>query len=373
MDRKLKELEEPLTVIVNKTTPRFSLPILKSTLESYSTLKKEAEKELYKNFLANKEDIITLITTYNEIAKMTSQYNKLFHKFNKSLRKFDFESEFIDSKKKEDFKILMSKFENVEYFVSQGRYLVHFDLFENNLLVLTNDLFFIGEKIKGDKYRLIKVFNYNVIQAVSLEDVLEIKTEKESFRFKKDKDSVLKIVSLVEEFNFQPQEFDQITEIKEMPSLEFYTKEDFIKNKHLDLSQTASFLVNKFIIGMKKINKISLTEKFLSDVFEYFWKFYDEQEELINDLQTLRAYILEEEIKFIFKYVEKRVFFVFNTQKTQNYLKLIKQKIKRNEVDFSYFMISLGFNDKEFKLNYENAKERIDDLLIDMKNTFVNK
>lgn len=370
MERKFKELEKPFSQIVNKSSPKFSLPIIKSNLELYSTIKKQIEKELYKNFLNNCDKIIHLLTSFNKVAKISAEYNNLLKKFNKSLNQFHNKYEYVDAKKRTDFQILMSKFENMEYFVSQGRYLIHFALFNNYILILTNDLLFIGEAVRGDKYKLFKVFNYNIIKVKAIDDVLEISTEKDSFRFQKDVESVLKVVSIVNEFNYKPVETNEEVEdkLEEIPLI--HCREDFMNYKNSNPLIIGYFLVNRFEYNLKRINKICLTEEFLHNVFEFFWKYYDEQEELISDMCSVKAFILEGEMKCLFKFIEKRVFYVFDPHKTTVYIDIIKKGMNRNGIDLSYFMTSLGFSNREFDLGIENAKERVADILNEMKISF---
>lgn len=392
---------------VNNGVVKFELSIIRAELEKCVKVRDEIQREMYKNFLQNSGGIIKMLKLHEDVAYSADEYNKLVDLYNEIVSSFQVKDDFVyvdEEKQKELLNVFSNFADDMTYFKSPSRYFVHSEVFpskKNVLVVLTNDLMFIGESEAIAGFRLQNAFNYSVIDVRREGKSVIIKSESHYYKLTKDEESASKIVNLHEEFTYKPlsvskkvdddeyndflmktEQYEKIERIRGKAP-EIYCRVDFKTcvgkmDPHTKMDFVAQFLNTRFEVGLLKINKIQFLKGLVDDVFEYFWAFQREQDELLGDIGSevgeigpYKALLIENRLGMAFKFLEKRIFYNFKINTNRDLLKIIEGKLVHGEIDLRFLMVYYDFiKDDYFRECVNNAKNRLRAVVDEMVREF---
>ncbi|KAL0265770.1 UNVERIFIED_CONTAM: hypothetical protein PYX00_011485 [Menopon gallinae] len=370
-----------LEEFVNSTITKFEPSVLQVELERCVAIKNEIEKELYNRFLEHSDKIMQALSLYDEME----------------------ESDFVyvdEEKQRELFSLFGTFSDDMRYFMSPTRYLVHYDMFTNGknvLVILSNDLVFVAESETKTGFKLLNAFNYNVVDIKRDKKSLIIRSDNHHYRLTKNEEHVSKIVNVYEELTFEPESIMQAEEAesdgledllieteqyeklqrihKKIPQI--YSKKELTTclgkmDADVKVPFVTDFLNARFEKGLQKTNKIQPLKSLVDDTFAYFWSFQDEQEDILRVLEddaTLvgpphRALLIEHQLGLVFKFLKKRVFYNFKIKANRDIQKLIERSLVRGSTDLRFFMAYFNFSiDDYFRGCIDNAKHRLESIV----------
>ena len=387
-----------LQEFVNSTVSKFEVSVLRAEKEKCVTAKSNIEKEFYSVFLDNLDEIVEMLGLYDKISYEIGEYNQLIKSYNDLVSSFEVREEHVhvDKERQDELFNLLDNFaDDMLYFKSQTRYLVHFDMFrrddKNVLVVLSNDLIIIGESRTNVEFRLLNVLNYSVVNIDGDGCDLTIKTDHDIYRLTKDEEAVAKMVGSYEELTFTPsgehdgaaedasveflvrtEQYERLErELGKVPQI--YTREQLrlCLGKMAPEMQTeakTSFLTSRFKAGLLRINKIRPLTSLVDEVFDYFWRFQEEQRSFLaefwggdGEAGPGRASLIQSELDMVSKFLEKRIFYNFEIKSNLDVMKKIEGRLANDDVDLRFFMSYFNFlRNKYFKARIEGAKSRLE-------------
>jgi hypothetical protein len=397
---------------LNETIPRYEHFLLETEKHNLQQVRNDIDAELFKSFLINSDSLLEVLNTYEETYKIVNRMLDLAEEYRRLRLEAEVKDEAAVNKEQvRKFRHLLDDFTgDTGVFATEKRYLVHFDVLteadgNEHVLVMTNDLLLIGKAEPGTgKYRLVNAYCYSILQMAVLEDgMLEIRVEPRTFRFRKDRESVDKILELFREQTYEyKEESSQIEDIPEddheldeflayageydaigdrlsLPKLKLYDKRHLtaylrkMAGFDQDISEHVfSFLEERFYVAISRINKVRTLDDLIGDVFERFVAFFNEQDSLIRELErigTVRrggvVLLLERQILQCFRMLESRIFNrEYQVKCMDSSLRLIEEKLRFRSCDFSYLM--RYFFDKKEKYEgmcVDSAKRDIERIL----------
>lgn len=302
--------------------------------------------------------------------------------------------------------------DNMDPFVTTGRFLIREDVFGELYCVLTNDLLFIGEENKEahdeggqPRYTLRSSFGTGVIDVARAEGCLRISTGTGlSYTLKGDEDELDEFYDAYQETVYEyPQDADGGKEPG--PSMDTDLVEYFVATEQIgrlkryaegqqcpekivlgsfsrlkiadaaDLKTAMSifenpqkifnsFILDRFSDGLQNLNKIQRVQSLLNDSFDYLEAFVELLEGVAAETGvSRRSFVLcvEELVLCLFGSVEKRVFNKFYEISINNSnLRLIEDRLRFRSLDFRYLTQTLlARRDSFSKACVENAKKEI--------------
>eukprot|EP00866_Antonospora_locustae_P001502 jgi/Antlo1/1502/2048 len=394
---------------VNSTITKYEPSVIRAELERCVSIKHEIEKELYDRFLEHSEKIMQALSLYDEVSRRTKEINELITSYNEIISSFREESDFVyvDEEKQKELFNLFSNFSNdMRYFMSPTRYLIHYDIFSNGknvLVILANDLVFIAESESKTEFKLLNAFNYNVVDIKKDKGYLVINSEYHHYRLRKDEERVSKVVNVYEELTFDPESIMHTEEVEVdrhenlLVETEQYEKLQRIQRKipqiyskvelttclgkmdaDVKIPFVTEFLNKRFERSLRNINKIQTLKTLVEDTFEYFWSFQDEQESILeilkDDVKSIgphRALLIEHQLGLVFKFLEKRVFYNFKIKTNRDIQQLIERSLVRKNTDLRFFISYFNFSvDDYFRICVDNAKHRLESVVDEMIQSF---
>lgn len=387
-----KALEEGnMAGFINMHVTKYQKSIVISERDRCITVRENIEKELYKNFLENSEGIIEILNTYNEISLKSEDYNSLVTMYNELLSNLKFKNKTlkVDENKQRELFEMFDRFEDdMSYFKSVGRYLVHYDVLDDFLLIMTNDLVFIAENKSLPS--LLHVVNYNSLRMRMSKDRLILKSDSFKYELHKDENSLVRILGVFEERNgseillkrsedqeyseylIKTEQYDKLEEEEHHKEILVYTEDellsvmnrmdDSIKNEFL-----VEFLKSKFKSAIQHSKKIQKLDCLVKDCFSIFSEFKKEQDLLIDrcklyNFEPFKLCLMEEEISIVFKFLEKRMLFSFDNSKA--FEDIISCLVAGG---FGYMADRVNKMRCTYKkISLESAKNRLTDLINDI-------
>jgi hypothetical protein len=404
---------------LNETIPRYEHFLLETEKHNLQQVKNDIDAELFKSFLISSDSLLEVLNTYEEAHKIVNRMLDLSEEYKKLRLEAEVREEVVVNKEQvERFRQILADFSgDTEVFATDKRHLVHFDVLVEAdggeyVLVMTNDLLLIGKKEPGtSKYRLVNAYSYSILQmSIDKNDVLEVKLEPKTFRFRKDRESIDRILETFREMTYEYREESERTESEpedngELDEFLACTEQysaiasnassmvpDLYDRRGLveylrkmasfdrDISDRLfAFLEKRFSIAISRINRVKRLDDLISDVFEHFMRFFSEQDRLIEELRSIGrirrsgvVLLLEREILLCFKMLEGRVFNrEYQIKCMDSSLQLIEEKLRFRNCDFSYLM--RYFFEKKEKYGgrcVESAKRDIERIL---KSLYLNK
>lgn len=321
----------------------------------------------------------------------------------------------VDKELVKRFRQILDDFSSdTDVFATEGRYLVHFDLLKDEngrqcILVLTNDILIIGKVQLGTKkYKLLNAYSYTIIHMETDGSILKIKVDPNVYVFKKDTESISEILRIFQELTYRYEKHSEdateesngekelveylvFTEQYECIEprgfqyplkITFHDREEMFKylgcvaKSGFDISSYVySFLEERFRAGLGRINRIQVLNNIIEDVFDYFYRFFEEQNKLIQDLNLTKevrksglVLLVEKQLKDCFRVLESRVFSKdFEIRCMNTSLELIEQKLKFSKSDFSYLMsYFLKRKDRYKEKCLDGAMKDVERILNDM-------
>ncbi|AFN83983.1 hypothetical protein EROM_101680 [Encephalitozoon romaleae SJ-2008] len=401
---------------LNNTFQRYEGSVLENEKHSISKIEHEIDTELLRTFLLNSDSLLNILNVYEESYRMVTSMVDLSKELVRCNMDGSVEEEvFVDKELVKKFRLILNNFDDeAGVFATEERYLVHFDTLREKsgwecILVLANDILLIGAVQKGfKKYRLLNAYSYSIAQIQVKDDMLEVKVDPTVYIFEKNKESVEYILRIYQEltYSYEKKVFDDspkpeidkelmnylvFTEQYEYaeanglflsPKIVFHDKAEMMryltvasKSKGGISSYIFPFLEERFVKGLRKINKIQPLNNFIEDVFKYFNEFLYEQDDLIKELEKIESIkksgvvlLIEKQLIRCIEILGVRVFSKgYDVKYTDSVLELINQNLKFSKYDFSYLMEHFLKNRSEYRKKYlDSAMKDIEKIVNDM-------
>ncbi|KAM0672778.1 hypothetical protein OCOL_000044 [Ordospora colligata] len=402
-----------LETYLNNTIQRYEEFLLEAEKYKASKVHHEIDTEILKIFLVNSNALLDILDAYEESYVVISNMIDLSKQLLRSRLSVCEEDVIVDKEQVNKFRAIIESFsEDAGVFATDERFLVHFNTFKEKcgqkcILVLTNDILLIGILQQGlRKYRLLNAYSYTIVRMDIKDGILRVRVDPTTYEFSSSIKSVEKTFKVFEELTYKYKkkhedtgktivdqemiEYLAFTEQYELlnpdefaggcPSkMMFYSKQEIVKylsvlteSKHDASVCLYSFLESRFKDGMRKINQIQTLDGLIADVFAYFKEFFDEQDELIRDLETISSIrrsgvtlLIEKQLIECFKAFEHRIFNKsLNSNQADHYIKLVVQNLKFSGCNFCYLMDSFVQKNEDYKLRcIENAMKEIEKII----------
>lgn len=373
---------------VHKTQDHFLIETQKHNLNKYQNQLNEHFRKL---FISSSEPLLEILDTYQYCSNLLSSHT-LPRPF------LEEESININGSKCKAFKKLCEEFnDDMEPFVTEKRYLVASEYFGKYLLLLTNDILFIGEKREDSKYDLMHSLSKNIIDLRINKDTLVLRVsggiyyeftgseqdvsdfydtfQEIIYEYSPKKDSPIK-----NDFDHDFLEYLIITEQTDciveyvgdrdnqaLHNMKLSSKNEFSKIYKILKNPKPFFITymnRRFSECLLKINKIQPLSGLINDSFNLLEKFVTALHDMSEEVGVKKLeYILcvERLIETLFESIEKRVFNKFYQIKINSEsIDLIRSRLKFGNLDFQYLIKRLLSKKEDFaKKCVEAAKDEI--------------
>lgn len=400
---------------LNETIPRYEHFLLETEKHNVAKIEHEIDTELFKDFLLNSNSLLDILDVYEESYRMVLELVDMSRELTRLRLQDEGDSEvFVDKELVKRFRQILNDFSSdTSVFATEERYLVHFDVVRGDdseyILVLTNDILIIGKvQVGAKRYRLLNAYNYSIIRVEVDGDVLRIKMEPTTYVFRKDKESVDRILRTYQELTYKYREtggrtadesdvdrdvaeylvFTEQYGHMEMQGSHCPQKTMFHDREEMsrylgavarlgeDISPPVySFLERRFEAGLSRINRIQVLDDLIDDVFGYFIRFFHEQDRLVAELSRMGeirrsglVLLVEQELRGCLRVLENRIFNrEFEVRCMESSLEMVREKLKFEGCDFSYLMDHfLSRRDMYRERCLESAMRDIERILRDM-------
>lgn len=371
---------------LNEKMPRYERCLLETEKHNVSKVEHEIDAELLRALLLNSNNLLDILNVYEksygivtDLVDLSKELLRLHLSGNEE------EETLVDTELVEKFRQVLDNFSSdTSVFATKERYLVYFDILEEMhegecILVFTNDILIIGRVQTGAKrYRFLNAYSYNIIQVSMENDTLQVKMETNTYTFRKDEDSIDEILKVYQELTYKYDEVEMESDKSNVDDelleylvyteqyehiephvyhctskIMFHDKEEMMRYLSVmakfdnDVSSHVyPFLEERFEVGLMKINRVQTLNDLIEDIFRYFRRFFDEQDELLRELDGVGdvrrsglILLIEKELKSCFKILEKRVFGRGSEVRCmESSLRLIEKNLRFCKCDFSYLM-----------------------------------
>ncbi|KAI5169442.1 hypothetical protein PAEPH01_0717 [Pancytospora epiphaga] len=390
----LKLGEIDIVEYLNKTHPVSDSFLVESEREELKKCQEELNSYLHLAFIENCVPLLEILNTYKSCYSLLESIEppNLFQRVS--------EPNLNDAESKEFEKACQSFVDDMSPFFVGSRYLVRAEAFGKYYCVLTNDLLFMGIKTGDDKYLLKNSLSRAILVVSKEEERLVIKTNTGiSYELTGNKDVVGDFYDLLcentrETFDSKGcQEIDSFLvdyyiETCQHETLEAYISEHNASGEIVlgtarrlqiatidDLccamrifgdssSIFKEFMLERFLIGLHKVNKIQRTEGFIKATFDYLEGFFEEMDSVsVKSGVKKHSQLLCMELLILrtFDFIEKRVFNKFcEISPNTAILEQIKSRLNFQGLDFTYLMRALLGRRDAFETGcVESAKKEI--------------
>ncbi|KAF9764161.1 hypothetical protein NGRA_0771 [Nosema granulosis] len=401
-----------LSKYINEALPRYERSILLTDKNNIERITKDVDTEIFKAFLLNSDSLLEVLYTYESVQNSLKHLEDVKAELRKITYNINNKENihFVDKNRLEEFRNVLGNFSNdVGSFDTGSRVLVHFDVFSDmadnkHILLLTNDILIIGRiQPQVRKYQLVNAFSYSIFDVQTKDSDLFIVLSQSTMRYSGDKEKVKKFSSMFKDLTYsytdvvdtkpkhRPVEIDsmtdylisteqytEITNPKDITSIEpfIYKKDDLIlfleilnENPKEQSIFIVKFLISKFATITNRINKVMPLKELIDHIFEVFYSFNTEQQELLKNTNQVNILLMiEKQILMCLSLIEARIFNKrYYSDDVESVLGLIRDKLVFDGFDFTY--LTGFFNKKKRHHNEEcliEAKKEIDVLLREM-------
>lgn len=402
-----------LTNYINENLPKYERSILLTDKNTVERVIKDIDTEIFKAFLLNSDSLLEVLYTYESVQKSLSHLDEVKEDLRKITYNVDNKEDinFVDKNRLDEFRNILENFSNdTESFDTGTRVLVHFDVFEDqnankHIFLLTNDILIIGRiQPQVRKYQLVNAFSYSIIDIQIHDSDIYIVLSQSTIKYSGDKEKIKKfyltfkdlIYSFSDEVDYQLEEksdinndmldflvfTEQYSSIEDSlikrptdiaKSLDIYRKEDLFLMMKVFKEDSSKFVVDflnsRFITVIGRINKVMSLSDLINHVFEVFYDFNREQQELLREVNQGKVLLmLENQIIECFKLMEERIFNRrYYSDDIGTVMNQIRDKLVFDGFDFSY--LTEYFENKRRQHNKEclvQARKEIDALLSEM-------
>ncbi|KAH9411368.1 hypothetical protein HK407_05g10350 [Ordospora pajunii] len=402
---------------LNNTIQRYEEFILEAEKHKAAKVHHEIDTEILKIFLVNSNSLLDILDAYEESYMVISSMIDLSKQLLRSRLSICEEDAIVDKEQVSKFRAILENFsEDAVVFATDERFLVHFSTFkekcgEKCILVLTNDILLIGILQQGlKKYKLLNAYSYAIVRMDIRGSTLRVKVDPTIYEFSSSMKSVEKTFRVFEEltYKYKKKHEDTIRTVIDKDMIEylafteqyellrpgelaegcpkkmmFYSKQEIVKylsvlaeSKDDASACLYSFLESRFKDGIRKINQIQTLDGLIADVFAYFREFFDEQDALVRDLETVSSIrrsgitlLIERQLLECFNAFEHRIFNKsLDSSQSGHYIELIMQNLKFSGCNFCYLMDSFIQKNEDHKLRcIDNAMKEIEKIIRSIK------
>ncbi|WUR04313.1 uncharacterized protein VNE69_08070 [Vairimorpha necatrix] len=350
-----------LASYLNDKFPLYEKSVLQIEKDKISSIKSNMETEIFKIFIQNSDSLLDILYSYESVyLKLNELKDLTFHT--------NFQNEKIlnvNKKKLESFKAILKNFTtDLSSFDTGTRILEHFEFLDDFILLMTNDILIIGKK-NGREYSLINTFNYSIIE-MYIKNELKIKMGETELSFKGEKVKLIGILDKFKELSYNYE--NSVTEDNKIINKDEDLEEYYLETERYDKLSSRNFTIQKninFFIDIKilenfskknqdflifflkykfnenllRISKCKPLLQLIDEVFEYFYKFFDEEKKIYKKINIKILLLIEDHILTCFKYFEKRLINRrFYSVTLDDIFKDLRSKLKFKNFDFSYLI-----------------------------------
>ncbi|ELQ76155.1 hypothetical protein THOM_0871, partial [Trachipleistophora hominis] len=176
-----------LTTYINKKGYPDDISVLKAARNDLLGKRKDLEISILEEFIQNEDHFMNVLDNYSKVVKLKKEIKDNLASYKKLIMSLK-EREtitFVDDRKRDELQQKFTKFEDdMSLFLTEKRYLVdcvevsveHNNAERNGMVLLTNDFLFVGIK-NVNKYKLLNVFSYDLVQMKMENDYLVVKVD----------------------------------------------------------------------------------------------------------------------------------------------------------------------------------------------------
>ncbi|ELA46706.1 hypothetical protein VCUG_01792 [Vavraia culicis subsp. floridensis] len=343
--------------------------VLKAAKNDLLSKKKDLEISILQEFIQNEDHFMNVLDNYSKVANFKKEIKENLANYKKLIVRLR-EKEvitFVDDKKRDELEQKFTDFEDdMSLFQTEKRYLVdyvnisveHNNTERSGVILLTNDFLFVG--VKGvNKYKLLNVFSYDLVQMKMEKDCLILLVDPIRLKVSGNYKSLEKVYTVWQEYTYESEKDEKSLEKSGNVEYERYLLETnrFVESKpHLYKVRTyenfevilktgnteliAKFFIRRFTEKLNELCFESLAGT-LGQAFHILMKFYDEEKGILENFNLLKYFpaMIEAHIITIMKFLEPKIFWKRRPlEEVNNAIAAIKQSLKWNGYNYVYLL-----------------------------------